>query len=243
MSKEVNNQKVNLAYKSIFTTGKYCVKRPAKLWFITLHSEEPNPLVNTEQGVMDAGNRCIKIDWEMIHLTCNPKLCLLGNSYSPFLFSLHTFLLSKMCARVILIMGNSTLNVWKMVLKGIDLYQGLFESPQKIPKQRFKILVSLIIANKDLFIENCSRYVIVSTGSLFTTILYTNSSILRWVTRSLAFQENIQTNSSLVMGPEPHFLQSTNTVQKAFLSVCVPHDKDDQWGIWIIIIMGQNMFY
>lgn len=41
-----------------------------------------------------------------------------------------------------------------MVLKGIDLYQGLFEKSQKIPKQRFKILFSLVIANKDeTFIE------------------------------------------------------------------------------------------
>lgn len=67
-------------------------------------------------------------------------------------------------------------------------------------------------------------------GSLFTTILYTNSSIiLRSVTSSLAFQENIQTNSSLVMLPEHHFFRGTNTVQKAFLSVCVPHDKKDDY--------------
>lgn len=62
-------------------------------------------------------------------------------------------------------------------------------------------------------------------GTLITTILYTNSSIvLRLVLSLLAFQENVQTNSSVVMWQEHHFFRGVNKRQKSlFLSVCIRH--------------------
>lgn len=50
------------------------------LWEL-IHSQEPNPLKNINQGVMEQ---------ERIHLTCDLRLCLLGNSFTSLPFTLLT---------------------------------------------------------------------------------------------------------------------------------------------------------
>lgn len=87
-----------MVFKSSSLLSKYIIKRSNKSYGpIMIPFQEKNPLVIIHQKVMEEGNSYINIDWKMIYLTCDLRLCFLGNC-NTLLFTFHVLLHFETCA-------------------------------------------------------------------------------------------------------------------------------------------------